>query len=522
MRHGVDPDHLAAVGQESLANRLRAEHLSEMGRTDEAARFFEAAGEYTRAAELGAKSGDRHHSATLFQEAGEFEKAAASYAEAGDMRRAAEAYEAAYDYDRAIDAYRAVGDATKLMELLEKTGRWFEAAVVADEQEDVERAIRNRQQVDLRDPDYAESTERLAAIFAERGEWGFAVEKLRTRVQGAGGAKAAPLDLLERLAGYEERAGELQRALATCEEILRRDFTYPGIEERVKALRERASEMAAATQSAARTRVAGARAMDDRYELEEEIGRGGMGVVYRARDKRLGRIVALKQLPDNLRDHPTAVQLFLREARSAAALNHPNIVTLFDADQTEDDYYLTMEYLEGMPLDRILRKRQKLAPRDVIRLGVQISRGLQYAHQSGIVHRDIKTSNLFFTRDKTVKIMDFGLAKMVEEVRRAATVIGGTPFYMAPEQAAGKPVDHRADLYAFGVTLFELLTGRVPFHEGDVARHHRETPPPDPCALVPGVPEGLAELILELMAKEPDDRPGSTALVTQRLEALAA
>jgi serine/threonine protein kinase len=258
---------------------------------------------------------------------------------------------------------------------------------------------------------------------------------------------------------------------------------------------------------------------EDRYEILEEVGRGGMGIVFKARDRRLGRVVALKRLPDNLKDHPTAVQLFLREARSAAALNHPNIVTLFDADQSADgNVYLTMELLEGLPLDAILKKRGRLTANDAVRLMHQAATGLQYAHESRIVHRDVKTANLFFTNDRIVKIMDFGLAKVIEEVRRAATVIGGTPYYMAPEQALGENVDHRADLYALGVTLYELLTGRVPFTEGDVTYHHRHTEPPDPRSFVPDLPPAVVELVLRLLAKAPADRPAETAQVTAALE----
>jgi serine/threonine-protein kinase len=170
----------------------------------------------------------------------------------------------------------------------------------------------------------------------------------------------------------------------------------------------------------------------------------------------------------------------------------------------------------------VVKKRGRLSVRDTLRIGVQIAKGLQFAHEKGIVHRDIKTANLFFTRDRVVKIMDFGLAKMSEEVRRAATVIGGTPYYMAPEQAAGEKVDHRADLYALGVTLFELLTGTVPFAEGDVTYHHRHTPPPDPRERVPEVPDALAELILRLLAKSPDARPATSAEVTRTLEQILA
>ena len=513
---------LAEAGQAEVADRIRADHLREIGEVDEAAKLYEAVGDIGMAAETSAQGADASQSASYFAEAGDFEKAAQAYAAAGDMAKAAEAYEAHYDYDRAIDAYKSARNGAKVLELLEKTGRCFEAAVLAEEEGDADRAIRNLQQVDLRDPDYLDATGRLATIFAEREEWTFAVEKLQEAID-VSGEESAPMALLERLGDYQENAGLDEEALATFEKILRRDFTYPGMEERVQALR---TEVGIATtvdeeaMSGVETRAHTGRAIDERYELLGELGRGGMGVVFKARDKRLGRLVALKRLPDNLRDHPTAIQLFLREARSAAALNHPNIVTLFDADETDDNYYITMELLEGSPLDAILKERGRLRAQDVARLGVQIATGLHYAHSNKIIHRDIKTSNLFFTKDRVVKIMDFGLAKMVEEVRRAATVIGGTPFYMAPEQSAGESVDHRADLYALGVTLFELVTGGVPFRDGDVAYHHRHTPAPDARERAPDVPAAMAELIAELMAKDPADRPGDTSEVAARLQAM--
>jgi len=245
---------------------------------------------------------------------------------------------------------------------------------------------------------------------------------------------------------------------------------------------------------------------ESRYEIIEELGRGAMGVVYRARDKHLGRVVALKQLPPNLKDHPTAVQFFEREARSAAVLNHPNIVTVYDAGQENGTYFISMECLDGIPLDAIMNQRDRLGPQVVAKLGTQIATGLEYAHSNKIIHRDIKTANLFLTKAKVIKIMDFGLAKMVEEVRRAATVIGGTPFYMAPEQAEGVGVDHRADLYSLGVTFFQLVTGSYPFDQGDVLYHHKHTPPPDPREYAVDVPAEMAEMILKLMAKKSEDR----------------
>ncbi|MEB2343545.1 MAG: serine/threonine-protein kinase [Deltaproteobacteria bacterium] len=257
-----------------------------------------------------------------------------------------------------------------------------------------------------------------------------------------------------------------------------------------------------------------------RYELLAEIGRGGMGVVYRARDRRLDRIVALKRLPESMETRPRAVQLLLREARSAARLNHPHIVTVYDVDHEDGAYFLTMEYLEGQPLSSLLARRGRFPAAEVAWLGRQAAAGLGYAHERGIVHRDVKTANLFLTRGRIVKVMDFGLAKVIDAVRRRATRIGGTPDYMAPEQTLGLEVDGRADLYALGATLHELLTGRVLFEEGDAMRHHRETPPPDPRERAPGTPAALAELVLELLAKEPRGRPGSAAEVAERLRAI--
>jgi tRNA A-37 threonylcarbamoyl transferase component Bud32/Tfp pilus assembly protein PilF len=520
---------LDRAGQTELANLLRAEHHRERGEADEAARYYEAAGRVQQAAELTADGEDAGKSATLFEQAGDFGRAAERYRETGDVEKAAAAYEAAFDYEAAIDCHRRAGNAARALELLEKIGRYFEAGQEALAAGDADRAIRNLQLVDLRDPDHAEACSTLAQLFAERGDLDLAAEKLGEAVSAAGDIDSAPLELLERLGDLLQRAGQVERALETFEAIRKRDYTYPGAAERVETLRELRQSEQHASAFATRARpaggapaAAGGAPAESRYEILAEIGRGGMGVVYQARDRRLGRSVALKRLPDNLRENPTAVQLFLREARAAAALNHPNIVTLFDADQEEDgNYYITMEFLDGLPLDKILAKRGRLSARDGIRLATQIATGLQYAHEQRIVHRDIKTSNLFFTRDRVVKIMDFGLAKMLEEVRRAATVIGGTPYYMAPEQASGENVDHRADLYAFGVTLYELLTGTVPFREGDVTWHHRNTPAPDPRARVPDLPDALAELVLQLMEKEPDARPASAAEVGARLAEIA-
>jgi tRNA A-37 threonylcarbamoyl transferase component Bud32 len=515
---------LERTGKHEAAALVRATHHRLRGEAEEGARWLEKAGRFAEAAELSKQTPEPKRSADLFEKAGDFQQAAVEHARAGDALQAARAFEAAFDYASAIDAYRNAGAPDKALELLEKTGRFYDAGVLALEQRESDRALRCFQQVGPREAEYAEACDSLAKLFAERRAFDLAVDKAREAIE-ARGADDAPLEAFEGLAAFLERAGRNEEALAVWENIRKRDFQYANASEKVEALRTTVAQTKSATaelaaNAATQTTPA---PRESRYEILEEIGRGGMGVVLKARDTRLGRVVALKRMPENLKNNPTAVQLFLREARAAAALSHPNIVTLFDADQEADgSYYLTMELLEGFGLDSVLQKRGKLTPRDAVRVGVQIAKGLQFAHEKGVVHRDIKTANLFFTRDRVLKIMDFGLAKMSEEVRRAATVIGGTPYYMAPEQALGGNVDHRADLYALGVTLFELVTGGVPFRDGDIAHHHRHTPAPDPRVFEPDVPDALADLILKLMEKSPDQRPATTGEVVRALEQLLA
>jgi len=508
---------LEADGQDEAAHLLLARFHQDGNRDEIAATHFEQAGRHLEAARLRADLSDFEKSALLFERAGDFDNAAAMYRSAGDLSRAGEMFQRAEAYQSAAECFKEADDLPRQVEALERAGVPFEAAQVAIERDDWGRAIRSLQLVAAKDDAYLEASRLLIDAYQREGHLDLAAAKIK-EVIGTRGVEHAPLDVTDRLAQLLEESDDIETALEMLEIIRGRDATYPNVATRIEDLRKRrAADRGTVTPSVGR----GDFGVESRYEILEEVGRGGMGIVFKARDRRLGRVVALKKLPDNLRNHPKAVDLFLREARAAAALNHTNIVTLFDAGQEGETYYITMELLEGAPLQKILRKRGKLGARDAARLGSQVANGLHYAHEQKIIHRDIKTANLFFTNSKVMKIMDFGLAKMVEEVRRATTVIGGTPYYMAPEQSVGGQVDHRADIYALGITLFELVTGRVPFDDGDVAYHHRHTKPTDPPETVAHLPDGFAELIAHMLAKNPDDRCGSAARVAERLNEIS-
>jgi tetratricopeptide (TPR) repeat protein len=507
-------DALERARADPAVHLLRAASYREQGDTDSAARELEAAGYFAESAELHSAKSDHERSAQLFEKAGIYVRAAEEYRTVSELRSAARCYERAYEFENAIRCYKTAGDVERMVTLLEKIGDFFEAGRGAADAMQWDRAIHDLQRVDSRHGQYGEACDLIAEILSERGEIDLAIEKLEEACRIAG-AEDAPLEMQERYARLLEEAGRVQDALTVYERIGRRDPSYSDVNTRAEALRKKLSPLRAGTMTVIHKPAE--RREGSRYEILAELGRGGMGVVYRARDRNLGRIVALKLLPESLRNHPDALGLFEREARSTAPLNHANIVTLYDAGKEGSNYFISMEYLEGAGLDAVLQAWGPLETRDVAALGLQVAAGLDYAQQNCIVHRDIKPSNLFLTREQVVKIMDFGLAKVVEEVRRYSTVIGGTPVFMAPEQAVGGTVDHRTDLYSLGATFFNLVTNTIPFEEGDLAYHHAHTPPPDPRERVATIPAAMAELILQLMAKSPEDRCQSAREVEERL-----
>ncbi|MDJ0867227.1 MAG: protein kinase [Myxococcota bacterium] len=510
-------------GQRDVAELLLGRLHREAGQLERAARHFEGAGRPLEAAQMWAGLTEYRRAAELYEQGGDAARAAEMFRSAGDDSRAGAAFEAVGDLDAAIACYRESGEVTRWTAALALRGKPFEAAHVALEHEQRPRALDLFQQVPREDPNYGSACVELAKLLAAEGHFDLAAEKLGERIQ-AGCADEDLPELLSQQAQLWERADALDRALDAVEALRRRAPTWPNVASRIETIRKKISAQRVAETAGStgrQTQPAPALVREGRYEVLERIGAGGMSVVYKARDRRLGRVVALKRMPDSLRDHPEAVKLFLREAQAVASLNHRNIVTVHDVDEEDGTFFITMELLEGQPLHEIVRRHRQLGARDVARLGQQAAAGLQYAHENRIVHRDVKTANLFVTNERVVKIMDFGLAKTMERVRQVASVIGGTPFYMAPEQSAGESVDHRADVYGLGATLYELVTGAPPFTEGDVAYQHRHTPPPDPRTRAEGVPDALAELILHMLAKRPDERCASAAEVAARLDPLA-
>ncbi len=265
----------------------------------------------------------------------------------------------------------------------------------------------------------------------------------------------------------------------------------------------------------------------DRYELEELVGTGGMSTVFRARDSQLGRRVAIKILHEHYASDPEYLERFRREARAVARLSHPNIVTVIDRGDDDGRQYIVFEHVDGENLKELVQRTGRLPVRRALELALAVADGLAFAHDQGLVHRDVKPQNVLLSREGDVKVTDFGIARSLEVehgVTQTGTVLG-TGEYLAPEQASGRPVSPATDVYSLGVVLWELLAGDVPFSGENfvaVALRHVNEPPPSLLERRPDVSPRLAAAVDRALAKDPEHRFPSMAALARELRACLA
>jgi serine/threonine-protein kinase len=317
-------------------------------------------------------------------------------------------------------------------------------------------------------------------------------------------------DLAQRYEGKKDLVG----AKTVYRQLFAADIDYKDVKTRFEMLSGSTSDPMAFEKTSVVQQMS--ESAQRRYELLDELGRGAMGIVYRARDKELDEVVALKILPDNMSNNPEAVHRFKIEARNARKLSHPHIVRIHDIGEEMGRKYISMEYVNGSDLKRKVKTEGRFDLRTILHFGIQIADALAYAHRLGIVHRDIKPANIMLTSDNDTKVTDFGIAKMLDQTGEG-TMVGaviGTPLYMSPEQVQGIPVDNRADIYAYGIMMYEFINGRPPFTEGDLAYQHMHKRPerPENC------PDELWTIVSKCLEKRKEDRWEKAELIVDALK----
>ena len=260
--------------------------------------------------------------------------------------------------------------------------------------------------------------------------------------------------------------------------------------------------------------------LGNRYEVMEKIGTGGMSDVYRAKDQKLNRYVAVKVLKQEFSENGNFVSKFIVEAQAAAGLMHPNIVNVYDVGEEAGIHYIIMELVEGITLKKYIEKKARLSFKEAVSIAIQVSMGIEAAHNNHIIHRDIKPQNIIISKEGKVKVTDFGIAKAATSNTVTSNVMGSV-HYTSPEQARGGYSDEKSDVYSLGITLFEMLTGRVPF-DGEttvaIAIKHIQEPMPSPRDYISEIPVSVEQIVLKCCQKGVDRRYQSMSLLIEDLK----
>ncbi len=496
------------AGDEKKYHLLLGEHFQEEGKQLEAAEHFEKAGDFARAAELYEWNGRLDRAAECYYQEGLWNKAGELFKLSGNLERALEAYERAGEFSKAGAIVKELADnetdGIKKEELyrkaesyFRKAREWFQAGSIAYYYiGDEELAVEDLQKVEREDPDFERASFILGKLFLDRKDYELAEERFKIALKGEPISKSN-LDIYYFLGLIAEAQGRYQEAYEIFKSVSSLDVNYLDAKERMQKLAQAVNKLKELEEKTSQPQK--------RYRLLGLIGKGGMGAVYKAEDTVLNRIVALKLLKKELDLNKRAIERFLAEAKTAAKLSHPNIVIIYDVGKFNDRYFIAMEYLEGETLLDYLRRKGKFTVKQILFVASKLFSALHYAHKNGVIHRDIKPQNIMLTKERKLKVMDFGLAVLASEIEKEKGKISGTPFYMSPEQCTGAAVDERSDIYSAGATLYHLLTGRPPFLGKDrleVMKKHIEEPPLPPSAIRPGLPEELDHFILKCLEKE--------------------
>jgi tetratricopeptide (TPR) repeat protein len=498
------------VGQTKVGCQLRGEEAFARGATTEAAEWFLKAEDYTRAAELFEWDRQFSQAAHCYFMNQNFLAAADNYLKEGNEEEAAKMFEMGREWRSAADLSFKFQKFQKAGELYEKSQESFKAGMAFMKVDDDRRALANFQQVDISSPDFSTAVTHMANIFLKNRKPQLVIEKVE-KLLGNKQIDKTNIEWYYVLGQAYENAGSFKKAFEIYQMILTEDYSFKDVHQKIKeveGLIQKYKEMELISEDSS-----------ERYKIIEKVGEGGMGVVFKAEDTVLKRVVALKILNKSLIQDRRNLERFFAEARSTASLSHANIVTVYDVGQIKDDYFISMEFIEGENFMSLIRSKKVFSTSQILFIAIKLFKALDYSHRKGIIHRDIKPHNIMITKGKEIKIMDFGLAVILGDQKKGETgVITGTPYYMSPEQIQGIQVDHRTDIYSSGATLFHLITSRVPFKGENIFYQHLFEQAPSVKTLRNDIPDKLAAIVEKCLEKKRESRYQSAMEVLNEIK----
>lgn len=511
-----------------IAEKLAAARM----RDDLSAKLFRQTGDLLHAGQVLLRLGRHQEAAQCMREAGKPKEAmliqAQYYESQGDWASAGAAYEAGENFKKAGDCYSKSNEGEMAGAAYEKAQEWFGAGFAYTHANQWEKAIVMFQHVSEDHPRFAESRQLLGRCFYEAKDYAHCAATLDNHLTGEK-VRENNVDYFWMLALAYEQLGQLHKSQEIFLKIRSVNVSYRDVSVRLSNVQSRISMLGddagvAPTQAHGKGGAHATKVMNmankgisDRYELLKELGRGGMGIVYLARDVQLDRQVAIKFLGAAMDDNDEYRNRFIREAKAAAKVNHPNIVAVYDMSAEQGNAFIAMEFVEGTNLHSYIHRKGPLPVREALSIMTQTCAALSAIHKEGIVHRDLKPDNILLAKGGLVKLMDFGLAKGSGNRLTGTNMVMGTPAYMAPEQTLGKECDERSDLYSMGLVFHEMLTGKTMFLDGDVLRRQQTETPPKPSELAKDIPDIVDQIVMKCIEKEPGKRFQSAA---QLLDAL--
>jgi serine/threonine-protein kinase len=530
LRLGQGEEALRLAARAPNRDRLRAQIFLRTGQPAEAAHLLAQLGLAREAAEAYEAAKDWKRAAYRWEAAEEPRRAAEAYEKAGRPRDAARCYQAAGMPERAAAASTPARGSGSAKALEARGGQTLQMARQNLAAGDKSRAASLLLQIRPDEPGFAESAVLLAPLLIEEGFGAEALQRLRQTPQGGSPQMEVEREYWE--GRSLEAMGQKAAAIACFERVIARDPDHRDARERIeeqkhsrKSHRKTTAAVAATVRPAPAVELppVGER-LAGRYEILAELGRGGMGQVYKARDIELNEIVAIKALIAPAEDSLREETRLLREVQICRRITHPNVVRVYDIGRFQGGLFVTMEFIEGQSLDAVIEKEFPLPFARIRFLLTEIASGLHEAHSQGIIHRDLKPGNIVVTANR-LKILDFGIASMAGLGARLTQtgVVMGTPMYMSPDQILGREPDGRSDLYSLGVLAYTLIAGREPYEAGETTLlllQQLQAPPPPIRRFRPESPDAWTALLDSLLAKDPQDRCQSAREVLDALDKL--